>query len=48
MILSEEQAQNQRTKVWTLSGERGSDGMNWQIGNDIYTYTVDSMYTTDN
>ena len=48
MILSEEQAQNQRTKVWTLSGERGSDGMNWQIGNDTYTYTVDSMYTTDN
>ena len=48
MILFEEQAQNQRTKVWTLSGERGSDGMNCKIGNDIYTYTVDSMYTTDN
>ena len=47
MILFAEQVQNQRTEAWTRSGEKGRDGMNWETGNDIYTYTVDSMYKRD-
>ena len=41
------ETQMQRTNLWTPRGERGC-GMNWEIGNDIYTLICIQQITNEN
>ena len=36
-----------RAQTWMPGGQKEGRGLNWDIGTDIYVYTKDSLYKTD-